>query len=74
MFHKDKSLAVHPRSWAKKKRIELPAHREQVKKLRKKICQDQQIRVFLSLGQSAVDYLEKLADARRPIKKTWLIC
>ena len=61
---------VHHRSWAKKKRIELPTHREQVKKLRKKLYQDQQIRIFLSLGQPAADYLEKLADARQPIKKT----
>jgi len=69
LYYKEKSIAVHSRSWAKKKRIELPAHREQVKKLRKKLYQDQEIRVFLSLGQLAADYLEKLADARQPIKK-----
>ena len=70
IYYKEKLIVTHLRSWAKKKRIELPAHAEQVRKLRKKIYQDQQIRVFLSLGQLAADYLEKLADARQPIKKT----
>lgn len=69
IFLKEKAIAVHRRSWAKKKRIELPNHREQVKKLRKKLGQDQQVRVFLSLGQPAADYLEKLADSGQPIKK-----
>jgi len=69
LFYKEKAIAVHSRSWAKKQRIELPVHREQVRKLRKKLCQDQEIRVFLSLGQPAADYLEKLADAGQPIKK-----
>ncbi len=70
IYYKEKTIAVHCRSWAKKQRIELPTHREQVRKLRKKLYQDQQIRVFLSLGQIAADYLEKLADANQPIKKT----
>jgi hypothetical protein len=70
MYCKDRSIASHTRCWAKKKRIELPGHIEQVRKIRKKLYLDQQIRVFLSLDQIAADYLEKLADARQPIKKT----
>ena len=31
---------------------------------------DKQIMVFMSLGQEAVDYQEKLADASQPLKKT----
>ena len=31
---------------------------------------DRQVMVFMSLGQEAADYLEKLADASQPIKKT----
>jgi hypothetical protein len=31
---------------------------------------DRQIMIFMSLGQEAVDYLEKLTDASQPLKKT----
>ena len=70
VYYKEKTIAVHFRSWSKKKRIELPSHKEQVKKLRAKLYLDEQIRVFLSLGQIAADYLEKLTDANQPVKKT----
>jgi len=70
VYYKDKQVAVHPRCWRKKQRLELPSHSEQVKKLRKKVLLDRQIMIFMSLGQEAVDYLEKLADAAQPLKKT----
>lgn len=70
IYHKEKQVAAHHRSWKKKERVELPSHSEQVKKLRKKLLMDRQIMVFLSLGQEATDYLEKLTDASQPIKKT----
>jgi len=70
IYYKEKRVAVHVRSWKKKQRIELPSHKEQVRKLKKKVMMDKQIRVFISLGQDAVDYLEKLIDASQPIKKT----
>jgi len=70
IYYKEKQVAVHHRSWKKKKRIDLPSHSEQVKKLRKKLLVDKQIMVFLSLGQEAADFLEKVADASQPIKKT----
>ena len=70
IYYKEKQIAVHHRSWKKKRRVDLPSHSEQVKKLRKKLFMDRQIMVFMSLGQEATDYLEKLADASQPIKKT----
>ncbi|MEA2114993.1 MAG: IS21 family transposase [Thermodesulfobacteriota bacterium] len=70
IYYKDKAVAVHRRCWGKKQRIELPAHKEQVKKVRKKLYHDRQIMLFLSVGQIAADYLDKLADARQPIRKT----
>lgn len=70
IYYKDKPVAVHRRCWDKKQRIELPVHKEQVKKVRKKLYHDRQIMVFLSVGQIAADYLDKLADARQPIRKT----
>lgn len=70
IYYKEKQVVAHHRSWEKKKRIELPSHSEQVKRLRKKLFMDRQIMVFMSLGQEAADYLEKLADASQPVKKT----
>jgi len=70
IYYKDKAVALHQRCWGKKQRIELPVHKEQVKKVRKKLFHDRQVMVFLSIGQIAADYLDKLADTRQPIRKT----
>ncbi len=70
IYHKDKVVAAHKRCWQRRKRIELESHKEQVRKLRKKVMMDKEVSVFMSLGQDAVDYLEKLADASQPLKKT----
>lgn len=70
VYCKEKLVATHLRCWEKKKRIDLPSHSEQVRKLKKKVFMDKQIMIFMSLGQEAVDYLEKLASASQPLKKT----
>jgi len=70
IYYKEKLVAAHTRRWEKGLRVDLPAHTEQVKKLRKRILMDRQMMVFMSLGQEAVDYLEKLTDASQPLKKT----
>jgi len=70
VYYKEKLVATHLRNWKKKKRIDLPAHSEQVRKLKKKVFMDKQMMVFMSLGQETVDYLEKLAYASQPLKKT----
>jgi transposase len=70
IYYKENKVATHTRKWEKGLRVDLPAHAEQVRKLRKRILMDRQIMVFMSLGQEAVDYLEKLTDASQPLKKT----
>lgn len=70
VYYKEKLVASHLRNWEKRKRIDLPSHSEQVRKLRKKVFMGKQMMVFMSLGQEAVDYLEKLAYASQPLKKT----
>jgi transposase len=70
IYYKEKQVAVHARTWKKKQRIELASHAEQVKRLNKKVRFDKQIRIFMSLGQEAVDFLEKLADASQPLRKS----
>jgi transposase len=72
LYHREKQVAVHQRSWERKKRIELPSHQEQVKKLHRRLWQDRDIALLSSLGQETVDYLAALADARQLIKKSVL--
>jgi transposase len=69
LYLNDKRIAVHTRCWKRKKRIETPSHRQQVKKLRKKLWHDRQVAALMSLGTIAVDYLNCLLDAGQPIKK-----
>lgn len=70
LYYKERQVAAHLRTWKKNQRVDLASHSEQVKKLKKKILMDRQIMIFMSLGQEAVDYLEKLLDACQPLKKT----
>jgi transposase len=70
IHYKEKKVAIHARKWERGLRVDLPAHTEQVRKLRKRILMDRQMMIFMSLGQEAVDYVEKLSDARQPLKKT----
>ena len=69
IYHQQKPVSIHSRCWKRKERVEIPSHREQVKKMRKKLWQDKHIAAFSSLGQDARDYLEALSEARQPIKK-----
>jgi hypothetical protein len=69
IYHKQKAIAAHRRSWRKKQRIELPVHTEQVRKMKKRLWQDRQVAAFLSLGQDAHDYLDELVKAGQPVKK-----
>lgn len=69
IYDQEKTLAAHTRCWDRKKRIELPSHKEQVKKMRRKLWQDRDIVSFISLGHEAEDYLEAIASSGQPIKK-----
>ncbi len=69
IYDQDKKIAVHSRSFQRKERIELPGHKEQVKKLQNSLWQDKQVAAFLSLGEDAADYLQALVKACQPIKK-----
>lgn len=70
LYFKEKLIARHSRCWARKQRIELAVHKEQVKKIRKKLLHDREVIVFLSLGDPALHYLEQLTEAGLPIKKS----
>jgi transposase len=72
IYLNQKKIAAHQRCWQRKKRIELPAHLQQVKKIQKKLWHDKHIAAFLSLGQAAVDYFKALVETKQPIKKSVL--
>ncbi len=69
LFYQNKKIAVHNRCWQRGQRIETPSHKEQVRKLQRKLWLDKDIAAFSSLGNEAVTYLQALSQARQPIKK-----
>ena len=70
LYHLQKQVTAHFRSWERKQRIELPSHREQVKKLQNKLWRERDIALLSSLCPEAVDYLSAIAEGRQPVKKT----
>jgi transposase len=69
LYYQEKKIAVHDRCYRRGQRIETPCHKEQVKKLKRKLWQDKDIAAFSSLGPQAVAYLEALSRTRQSIKK-----
>jgi transposase len=69
IFYQHKRIAVHDRCWQRGQRIETPTHKEQVRKLQRKLWLDKDIAAFSSIGNEAVTYLQALSRARQPIKK-----
>jgi len=69
LYYQEKKIAVHDRCYRRGERIETASHKEQVKKLKRKLWHDKDIAAFSSLGPEAVAYLEALSRARQPIKK-----
>jgi len=69
IYYRQKPVAVHARSWKRRERVELPSHKEMVKKIQKKLWQSRDVAIFASLGPLARDYLHALARAQLPIKK-----
>lgn len=69
IYFKDKPIATHHRSWERRKRIELPSHREAARKEQRRIWRSQEVAAFISLGETAKTYLEHLTATNQPIKK-----
>ena len=72
IYCRQKKIAAHPRCWQRKERIETPFHKEQVKKLKRRLWLDKDISAFSSLSPEALQYLQALVDAKMPIKKNVL--
>jgi len=69
IYHGSKKVVAHQRCWQRHCRIENNAHKEQVKKMNKRLWQNRQIAALASLGADARLYLQGLIEAKIPIKK-----
>lgn len=69
VYFKEKTVAEHERSWQRRQRIELPAHREAARKYRDKQHRSVEVAALISLGEAAKDYFERMAGANLPLKK-----
>ena len=73
IYHRDKKICAYPRCWERKRRIENPAHTEQVKKLRRKQWQCKELTLFSALGEEFRSFLEVLPKSNQSLKKQVLI-
>lgn len=69
IYDRQRTVATHLRCWQRRQRIEIPAHKELVKKIHKKLWHDRQIALFAALAPQARSYLNALSRAQQPIKK-----
>jgi len=69
IYFKDKAIATHQRSWKRKERIELHQHKEAARKQKDRHWLSEEVAAFISLGEEAKTYLERLAGANQPLKK-----
>lgn len=70
VYLKDKPIAQHSRSWERKRRVEIDAHVDQARKYHRSLWRSPEAAAFVSLGEPAKNYLEKLIDARQPLRKS----
>jgi hypothetical protein len=69
LFLKTKAVAVHPRCWRRRQRIEQPGHVEEARRQRQQITESAEVALFSSLGETFRSYLEGLTHSNQPIAK-----
>ena len=70
IYFKDRTVAVHIRSWLRRERVESPRHREEARRHRIKHWHAQDAALLMSLGEEVKVYLERLSAARLPLKRS----
>lgn len=70
LYFKDKAIATHCRCWQRNQRLELPQHRQAAQKHQQRHWLSQEVAAFLSLGDVAKDYLERLATTNQPLQNS----
>jgi transposase len=69
IYLKGKGIATHPRSYTRKERVELPAHKEAALRQKRRLWKSDLVHAFISLGEEAKAYFERLSDTHEPLKK-----
>ena len=69
IYLKEKAIATHPRSYKHRERIELDAHREAALRQKRRLWRSDLVQAFISLGEEAKTYLERLSATQEPLKK-----
>ena len=69
IYLRAKAIATHTRSYKRKERIELSAHKEAALRQKRKLWRSEQVQAFISLGEEAKTYLERLSATHQPLKK-----
>jgi transposase len=70
LYFKDRAIATHTRCWQRKQRLELPEHRQAAQQHQQRHWRSQEVAAFVSLGDVAKDYLERLATTKQPLQKS----
>ena len=69
IYFKEKVIAVHRRSWDRRKRIESERHKEEAQRNRLKHWLSEDTALLMSLAEEVKVYVERLASAHLPLKK-----
>jgi transposase len=69
IFFRDKTVAVHNRSWHRRQRVEAAHHRDAARKYRHRQWLSEDVAVLMSLGEETKLYLEHLAASQQSFKK-----
>jgi transposase len=69
IYLKEKAIATHTRSYQHAERVELPTHREAAIKQKRQMWRSAELQAFISLGEEAKTYLERLSATHEPLKK-----
>lgn len=70
LYFKEKAIATHKRCWQRKQRLERPEHRQAAQHHQQRHWRSPEVAAFVSLGDLAKDYLERLATTGQPLQKS----
>ncbi len=69
IYYKDRYIATHSRCWKRRERIELPEHKRAALESQKRYWKSEETGLFISMGEAAKTYLERLAATSEPLGK-----
>ena len=70
LYFQDKAIATHARCGQRTQRLALPAHRQAAQQHQQRPWRSADVAAFVSLGEGAKDYRERLAPTQPPLQKS----